>query len=75
MELQRPHGGNGYGFGASGQEGNVSQDETDRSELEAEARVLPERELMSLIAADSTPESPTERGEQTPPSDSESTSP
>lgn len=53
----------------------MSQDETDRSELEAEARVLPERELMSLISADSTLEPPAEeRGEQTPEDDSEDAS-
>jgi hypothetical protein len=55
-----------------GSKGNVSKDETDRSELEAEARVLPERELISLISADSNPEPPVEeRGEQTPENDSE----
>jgi hypothetical protein len=66
MVLQRTRAGNGYGFGGSGQEGNVSQDETDRSELEAEARVLPESELMSLISA-----AVEEQGDQTPQDDSE----
>jgi hypothetical protein len=79
MLLQRTHTGNGYGFGVSGQEGNVSEDDVDRSELEAEARVLPERELLSLISDDSSPESPAESsppggdGEEVPQSDSEST--
>jgi hypothetical protein len=33
----------------------VSDEEIDRSELEAEAQVLPERELMSLLSPESTP--------------------
>lgn len=32
---------------------NVSDEDLDRSALEAEAEVLPERELMALIAPDS----------------------
>jgi hypothetical protein len=75
MVLQRRHAVNGYGFGLSGQEPTVSEDDDDRSELEAEARVLPEHELMALISTDSSAEPPAEeRGDQTPLDDSEDAS-
>lgn len=55
----------------------MSEDDVDRSELEAEARVLPERELLSLISDESSPEPPGdssppgEGGEEVPQRDSE----
>jgi hypothetical protein len=60
---------------SAGRNRAVSKDDDDRSELEAEARVLPEHELMALISTDSSAEPPAEeRGDQTPQDDSEDAS-
>jgi hypothetical protein len=65
MEPERTRREIGYGFGPSGHE--QTMEEAERESLEAHVKVLPERQLLSLLARDaendSEPEDEDEEGD------------
>jgi hypothetical protein len=60
MEPERTRWEIGYGFGSTGHGETMEEDEAERESLEADAKVLPERQLLSLLARDAENDSEAE---------------